>query len=163
MFYSTKEPSSRIELEAVADEEQNNRSLSMKTNKFIPSTIENPDHHHNDNDDDLLERIANNLVESVLSDVFITKNLKDDADDDKNSGVRELSEDENGLRELDEDDMNDTDEFIVFPTQLELLNDDDDETSSIRRCSLNKIYTFSKLHSNSSDTSKQASSNQVCL
>ncbi|CAF5151536.1 unnamed protein product, partial [Rotaria socialis] len=71
----------------------------------------------------LLERIATNLVESILNDAL---NLKkhdredvvlddddDDDDDDVNMGVRELSDDETALRELDENDMSGTDEFIL--------------------------------------------------
>ena len=84
-------------------------------------------------------------------------------EDDKNSGVRELSDDENGLRELDENDMNDTDEFIVFATNAELS--DDDQPSDTPRCSLNRLYTFSRTNNNNTnsiDSSKQTTSNQVC-
>lgn len=66
-----------------------------------------------------------------------------DDPEDRNSGVRELSEDENGLRELNEDDMSDMDEFIVFATQP--------QTSDEPQYHLNRLYTFSK----------QSTSNQV--
>jgi len=56
------------------------------------------------NHNKLLERAANDLVGLVLADILFLKNL-----DDKNSDVRELSENGNGLRELDANDMNDTD------------------------------------------------------
>ena len=81
-----------------------------------------------------LERAANDLVQSILADILLLKSLEDA--EDQNSGVRELSDDETGLRELDENDMNDTDEFIVFATQP--------ETSDNRQYHPNKIYTFSK-------------------
>ncbi|CAF1543090.1 unnamed protein product, partial [Rotaria sordida] len=102
-------------------------------------------------------RVANDLVETVLTDILHLQNL--DHDDDKNSGVRELSEDENGLRELDENDMNDTDEFIVFATKPGISNDDE-QISNIPRYSLNKLYTFSKTHHNSIHNSKQTTLNQ---
>jgi hypothetical protein len=104
----------------------------------------------------LLQCAANDLVESVLSNILLLKNLDDD-NDDKNSGVRELSEDENGLRELDENDMNDTDEFIVFATNAK--TSDDDQTSNIPRYNLNKLYRFSKTNENDLDHFKH----QVCL
>jgi len=90
------------------------------------------------NQNDLLERAANELVQSVLADILLLKSLDDE--DDQNTGVRELSEDETGLRELDENDMNDTDEFIVFATKTE-----DDHHPSYH---LNRLYTFSKNNSN---------------
>ncbi|CAF3665252.1 unnamed protein product [Rotaria socialis] len=152
----TKELSSCIELEVAADEEHGNRSLSMSNNKLIPSITNIPLSIEKNDENDLLERIANDLVESVLSDIFISKIFYDE--DDSNSGVRELSEDESGLRELDEDDMNDTDEFIVFPTQLSL--EDDDPTSNVPKCSLNKLYTFSKTNHIGSDNSKQTTPSQ---
>ncbi|CAF4952220.1 unnamed protein product, partial [Rotaria magnacalcarata] len=152
----TKELSSCVELEVVADEEHGNRSLSMNNNTLIPSIANIPLSIEKNDENDLLERIANDLVESILSDIFISKIFYDE--DDTNSGVRELSEDESGLRELDENDMNDTDEFIVFPTQLSL--EDDDPTSDIPRCSLNKLYTFSKTNHIGSDNSKQTTPSQ---
>ncbi|CAF2665213.1 unnamed protein product [Rotaria sp. Silwood2] len=152
----TKEPSSRIELEVVTDEEHDNRSLSMNNNNPIPSRTNLSLSIEKSDDNELLERVANDLVESVLNNILLLQNLEHD--DDKNSGVRELSEDENGLRELDENDMNDTDEFIVFATKAELS--DDEQASNIPRCSLNKLYTFSKTHHNGIDNSKQKTSNQ---
>ncbi|CAF1498377.1 unnamed protein product, partial [Rotaria sordida] len=70
-------------------------------------------------------RVANDLVEAVLTEILHLQNH--DHDDDKNSAVRELSEDENGIRELDENDMNDTNEFIVFATKPG-ISDDDEQT-----------------------------------
>ena len=81
-----------------------------------------------------LERAANELVQSILADILLLKTLDDS--DDQNSGVRELSDDETGLRELDENDMNDTDEFIVFATP--------NQSSDNCQYHANKIYTFSK-------------------
>jgi len=138
---SIKEPFSKIELEEITDEEDDKQLLS---------SIEQIDHNK------LLQCAANDLVESVLSNVLLLKNLDDD-NDDKNSGVRELSEDENGLRELDENDMNDTDEFIVFATNAKTSNDD--QTSNIPRYNLNKLYTFLKTNENDLDHFKH----QVCL
>ena len=119
MFDRLKEPFSQIELEEI---DQN----------------------------DLLERAANDLVESVLADILLLNNLDDDDatvdEEDQNTGVRELSEDESGLRELDENDMNDTDEFIVIGTQA--------EQSDIPPYNLNRLYTFSKMND---ENSKQVS------
>lgn len=157
MFYSTKEPSTRIELDEVTDEQHDNRSLSMKSNKLIPSITNLPSSIEKSDDNDLLERVANDLVESVLADVLLIAHHDDE--DDKNSGVRELSEDESGLRELDENDMNDTDEFIVFGTKAEIA--DDDQISNIPRNSLNKLYTFSRTNHNGIDHMKSTNSNQV--
>ena len=106
------------------------------------SQIELEEIDHND----LLERVANDLVESVLADILLLENLDDVDEEDQNTGVRELSEDESGLRELDENDMNDTDEFIVIGTQA--------EPSDIPPYNLNRLYTFSKMND---DNSKQVS------
>ncbi|CAF3778646.1 unnamed protein product [Rotaria sordida] len=153
----TKEPFSHIELEDVTDEEHDNRSLSMKNNNLTPTITNLSLSNEKSDDNELLERVANDLVETVLTDILHLQNL--DHDDDKNSGVRELSEDENGLRELDENDMNDTDEFIVFATKPGISNDDE-QISNIPRYSLNKLYTFSKTHHNSIHNSKQTTLNQ---
>ncbi|CAF3650086.1 unnamed protein product [Rotaria sp. Silwood1] len=152
----TKEPSSGIELEVVTNEEHDNRSLPMKNNDLIPPITNLSLSIEKSDDNELFERVANNLVESVLTDVLHLHSLEHD--DDKNSGVRELSEDENGLRELDENDMNDMDEFIVFGTNAEIS--DDEYSSNIPRYSLNKLYTFSRTHHNGIDNSKQTTSNQ---
>ncbi len=133
MFSNVKEYFSRIKLE----EDDDKQSLQIDNNE-------------------VLERAANDLVESVLADILLLKNLHND-DDDQNSGVRELSEDENGLRELDENDMNDTDEFIVFGTKAE--TSDDDQISDIPRYNLNRLYTFSKINEN---PVKSTNSYQVC-
>ena len=114
-LHRIEEACKQIELEEITDEEEEKNNVKQQL-----SIHEN-----------LLERAANDLVESVLADILLLKTLDDDDDDDKNSGVRELSEDESGLRELDENDMNDTDEFIVFPTNSQTYN-------------LNRLYTFSK-------------------
>jgi hypothetical protein len=133
LFSNVKEYFSRIKLE----EDDDKQSLQIDNNE-------------------VLERAANDLVESVLADILLLKNLHND-DDDQNSGVRELSEDENGLRELDENDMNDTDEFIVFGTKAE--TSDDDQISDIPRYNLNRLYTFSKINEN---PVKSTNSYQVC-
>ncbi|CAF1405462.1 unnamed protein product [Adineta steineri] len=153
---------SRIELVDITDKEDDNQLLSMESNKSIPSitnlSLSNEQINHNE----LLERTANDLVESLLTDILLLNNIDDDVDedDDKNSGVRELSDDENGLRELDENDMNDTDEFIVFATNAELSDNDDDQSSNTQRCSLNRLYTFSRTNNNCLDDLKQNDSNQ---
>jgi hypothetical protein len=148
LLYSTTELFSRIELvEVTDDDEDDNQSI-----KRISTIIEQTD------DDELLERTANDLVESVLAEILLLKSLDDD---DKNSGVRELSEDENGLRELDENDMNDTDEFIVFATKAD--TSDDEQSSDIPRCNFNRLYTFSKINDNGIDNLKQPTFNQVYL
>jgi hypothetical protein len=103
---------------------------------FSQIELEKIDHNH------LLERVANDLVESVLADILLLKTLDDDDEDDQNIGVRELSDDEDGLRELDENDMNDTDEFIVIGTQ--------GEPSDIPPYNLNRLYTFSKINDENS-------------
>lgn len=82
---------------------------------------------------DELERTANDLVESILSEILTYKTLEEI--DDQNTGVRELTDDETSLRELDEDDMNNTDEFILFATQ-----------SDEPQINQNKLYTFTKIH-----------------
>jgi hypothetical protein len=146
VFYSTKEPFHHIELEEITDEDDDdNQSLN---NKRISRSIIS---------DELLEHTANELVDSILTDILLLKNLNED---DTNSGVRELSEDENGLRELDENDMSDTDEFIVFAGKEERSNEN--QTTDNPRCSLNRLYTFSRTNDNGIDNSKQTISNQVC-
>jgi hypothetical protein len=100
----------------------------------------------------------------------------DHNDDDINTGVRELSDDENGLRELDENDMSGTDEFIVFATKAEISDDgNDDENNNtnntdqlspttINRGSLNRLYTFSRTNDdNTINNPKKLPSNQVCI
>ena len=57
-----------------------------------------------------------------------TSNDENDNDDD-GDGVRELSDDEDGLREINEDEMNETDEFFLFPQT---------------KANLNRLYTFTK-------------------
>lgn len=127
-----------------------------------------------------LERIANNLVDSILNDVLLSKNFEHD--DETNMGVRELSDDENGLRELDENDMSGTDEFILFATNAEASDDDDDDddntnhekeqinendnqiSPTMNRGSLNRLYTFSRTNDDGTiNNSKKLLSNQVCI
>jgi len=164
----------RIELEEIADEEENDKRSSTN-NIHIPSIVEE----YNDDDDTntSLELVASNLVDSILNDVLLLKNF-DHNDDDTNTGVRELSDDENGLRELDENDMSGTDEFIVFATKAEAPDDDDDDNDHenntntnnqqsptiVNRGSLNRLYTFSRTNDdNTINNSKKLPSNQVCI
>lgn len=58
-----------------------------------------------------------------------TLNDDDNNNDNNDDGVRELSDDEDGLREIDEDEMNETDEFFLFPQT---------------KANLNRLYTFTK-------------------
>jgi hypothetical protein len=85
----------------------------------------------------------------------------DDYEDDTNSGVRELSNDEDGLRELDENDLSDTDEFIVFAPQAEPTSDRP-ESSNVPRSSLNRLYTFAKTTDHHAETGKSLPDAQVC-
>lgn len=105
---------------------------------------------------------------------MLLKNLDPD-DEDTNTGVRELSDDENGLRELDENDMSGTDEFILFATKAETSDDEDNENNPnndntnqispiINRGSLNRLYTFSRTNDDGTiNNSKILPSNQVCI
>jgi hypothetical protein len=163
----------RVELEEIADEEENDKRSSTN-NIHIPSTVEE----YNDDDTNTsLELVASNLVDSILNDVLLLKNFDHNDDDDTNTGVRELSDDENGLRELDENDMSGTDEFIVFATKAEAPDDDDDDNHEnntntnnqqsptiVNRGSLNRLYTFSRTNDdNTINNSKKLPSNQVCI
>jgi hypothetical protein len=141
---SEKIPFGRVELEDVTDEEEAEYDKR-------PSTVNiHPAEEIDDDDDEknaLLERLASSLVASILNDVL---NLKDiDYEAETNAGVRELSDDENGLRELDENDINGTDEFIVFSTNSGTFDDDrldqvDPMSSMASGGSLNRLYTFSR-------------------
>ena len=130
----------------------------------------------------LLERLATDLVESILSEILLSNDLDggdDDNDDNTNAGVRELSDDENGLRELDENDMSGTDEFIVFATKAEGSDNDDadddggndtgvdatndKQISMLPRGSLNRLYTFSRTNDDGSSSSRKTSYDQVCV
>ncbi len=163
-FFSEEISFGRVELEEVSDEEENDKRSSTN-NIHIPSTVEEYDDETNAS----LERLASNLVDSVLNDILLLKNLDDE--DDTNTGVRELSDDENGLRELDENDMSGTDEFILFATKAEVSDDDEEEkhdnpiSSTINRGSLNRLYTFSRTNDDGTinSNSKITSSNQVCM
>ncbi|CAF3897600.1 unnamed protein product [Rotaria sp. Silwood2] len=160
-----------IELEEVTDDEENDKQLSTN-NINNPSTVEIINNKENERNT-LLEHIANNLVDSILTDALLSEKLEhdnddDDDDDDTNTGVRELSDDENGLRELDENDLSGTDEFIVFATQAEASDHDDDNDndnnnqilSAVPRGSLNRLYTFSRTNDDTTINSKTQSSNQ---
>lgn len=127
----------RIELEEVTDEEEGERTKSER----IQTTS--------------IERLADSLVESILSEILFSKTH--DPDEEPNTGVRELSDDENALRELDENDMSGTDEFIVFATnddatELETttsttttsLNNENPLSPPNHRSSSNRLYTFSR-------------------
>ncbi|CAF4680908.1 unnamed protein product [Rotaria socialis] len=176
-------PFGYVELEEVTDDEDNDKRSSINRIQKISSKkmIDTNDNETNR----LLERIATNLVESILNDAL---NLKkhdredvvlddddDDDDDDVNMGVRELSDDETALRELDENDMSGTDEFILFATKPETsdhdVDDDDDDdhennpqtSSSITRGSLNRLYTFSRTNDDTLTHSSKHSSNQDSL
>jgi hypothetical protein len=153
----------RVKLEEVTDEEENDKQSSLN-NIYIPSTVDGQI--DDDEKNALLECLASNLVDTILNDILFLKNL--DQDDDTNTGVRELSDDENALRELDENDMSGTDEFIVFATKANLSDDDNNNNdtqtpSNIPRGSLNRLYTFSRTNDDSTINPCKISSNQVCI
>ncbi|CAF0899789.1 unnamed protein product [Rotaria sordida] len=162
----------RIELEEVTDDEENDKR-SPTNNIHKPLIIEVTDTKETEGNV-LLERIANNLVDSILNDALYSEKLDHDSDDDMNTGVRELSDDENALRELDENDMSGTDEFIVFATNAEASDHDDDDdddnnnnnnnnnqtSSAVPRGSLNRLYIFSRTNDDTTINSKTQSSNQ---
>ncbi len=157
-----------MELEEVTDEEENDKR-STTSNITIPSTVKEND----DKTNTSLERLANHLVDSILTDVLLSNNFKHD---ETNMGVRELSDDENALRELDENDMSGTDEFILFATNAEVSdeenceqestnqNDNNQISPTINRGSTNRLYTFSRTNDDGTiNNSKKLSSNQVCI
>ncbi len=169
ILFSEKISFARVELEEITDEEENDKRSSTN-NMHIPSTVGE----HNDDETNMsLERLAGNLVDTILNDILHLKNL--DHEDDTNMGVRELSDDENGLRELDENDMSGTDEFIVFATKPETSDDDDDDNDdenknnnqispTINRNNFNRLYTFSKTNDDGIiNNSKKLPFNQVCI
>ncbi|UJR31630.1 hypothetical protein I4U23_019112 [Adineta vaga] len=142
----------RVELEDVTDEEENDKRLSTN-NMHIVEEI------NDDEKNTLLERVATDLVDSILHDVLHSKDFEHDVESGY-EGVRELSDDENALRELDENDINGTDEFIVFSAKAETLNDSNDQTNQIStiipRGSLNRLYTFSRTNDDGSISTKQS-------
>jgi hypothetical protein len=97
---------------------------------------------------------------------YDTKTVRIDSclvdDDEINSGVRELSDDENGLRELDANDMNDTDEFIVFASNIDPIEDNQEYTSSTPRANINRLYAFARHTDHGINTTQQRTCNQVC-
>ena len=129
---------------------------------YIPSTAKETD---DDKTHTLLERVASNLTDSIINYAVLFKSL--DHDYDKNTDVRELSDDENALRELDENDISGTDEFIVFATKPETSDDNDNNnnnsqtSSTIPRDSLNRLYTFSRTNDGDRINSRKVPSNQV--
>lgn len=154
----------RIELEEITDEDENDKR-SPTSNIQILSTVEPFD----EKSETSLERFANRFVDSILNDVIHSEKFHPD-DQEKNHGVRELSDDENALRELDENEMSGTDEFILFATNPD--DDDDDENKNLyddypisptmNRGNLNRLYTFTR--SNEDGTTyqtKKSPSNQV--
>ena len=152
----------RVELEEVTDEEENDKQSTIN-NTHIPSTVDGQI--DDDDKNTLLERLASNLVNTILNDVLLLKNL--DQEDDTNMGVRELSDDENALRELDENDMSGTDEFIVFATKENASDDDNNNNdqipSSTPRSNLNRLYTFSRTNDDNTINTRKLSLNQVCI
>jgi hypothetical protein len=153
----------RVELEEVTDEEENDKQSTIN-NMHIPSTVDGQI--DDDDKNTLLERLASNLVDTILNDVLLLKNL--DQEDDTNIGVRELSDDENALRELDENDMSGTDEFIVFATKENASDDNDDNNNNDQipssippRGSLNRLYTFSRTNDDNTINTRKLSFNQV--
>lgn len=144
-FCSAQELPSRLEL---ADQDDDKRPFFMEPPMSRTNLSPSADQI---NDDVLFERAASDLVQTVLAETFLIDDLHaddndDDDDDEKNRGVRELSDDENALRELDENDMNDTDEFIVFATKAD--TPDEEQALTAPRCSLNRLYTFSRTTGN---------------
>ena len=141
LFFSDRRRDNFLRLLASNGATPASRPVSMPANKRIPSS------------DD-----PSSQYDSPRAWKEFTRN---DDDDDTNSGVRELSEDENGLREMDENDMNNTDEFIVFANQTD-FSDDCHTDSSAPRQGLNRLYTFSKVNDQPLDNGKRLVSNQVC-
>ena len=144
----------RVELEEITDDEDPEKCSSIKkiSQSSVVEKIEDKPN------DGLLEQLAKDLVDSILVDVLRTVNGPEDV----NVGVRELSDDENELRELDENDINGTDEFILFPTQT---NEDDDkndrQSPSQVRGSLNRLYTFARISDDSTNSNKNINNQRV--
>ena len=164
MHFSENITFGQIELEEITDEDETDKRSST-SNIQILSTVEQFDETNGKTTS--LERFANHLVDSILTDVLhLEKSHLHE--DEPNLGVRELSDDENALRELDENDMSGTDEFIVFATQPEnemenLHHDDDDQLLSPttnNRGNLNRLYTFSRT-TDDGTTMNKSPSNQV--
>ena len=159
----------KIELEEITDEDNDEeKRLVSKDDNSRSISLSSFDDQTNSNS---LEQLASDLVDSILADVLAMECLQDET----NTGVRELSEDETALRELDENDIHETDEFIVFATQANPIDENDQEqeqdenysktfpsstTTVTIRGSLNRLYTFTR---NTEDNSLQRKtpSNQV--
>lgn len=166
--YSSKKTSfDRIELEEITDDEENDKRPSTN-NAQKTSTKEVIDTNEAETNR-LLENIATNLVDSILNEALNFEKI--DHDDDINTGVRELSDDENALRELDENDMSGTDEFILFAGNAETSDHDADDyhdntnqaSPTITRGSLNRLYTFSRTNDDTTIQATKNSPNQVCI
>lgn len=155
-------PFTRIELEEITDEDENDKRSST-SNIQILSTVEQFDEKSKTS----LERFANRFVDSILNDIIHSENLPHHDDEEKNHGVRELSDDENALRELDENEMSGTDEFILFATNPEddeskNLYDDDPISPTTNRGNLNRLYTFTRSNEDgTTNPSRKIPSNQV--
>ena len=162
-------PFNRVELEEITDDDDDdeaNDKRSTTNNIHIPSIVEQT---NSEETNVLLDRLATDLVDSILVEILLSQNPPDDT----NTGVRELSDDENGLRELDENDMNGTDEFIVFATKGEEFDEEseiadaDDENkesesmSTVARGSLNRLYTFSRTNDDTALNPRKTPSDQV--
>ena len=173
ILFSRDPPTSynKIELEEITDEDndeekrlvskdENSRSISLSSLDDQTNSIS-------------LEQLASDLVDSILTDVLAMECLQDET----NTGVRELSEDETALRELDENDMHETDEFIVFATQANPIDEYDQEqeqdenypknssssaatTTVTVRGSLNRLYTFTR-NTEENSLQRKTPSNQV--
>lgn len=170
----------KIELEEITDEDNdeekrlvfkddNSRSISLSSFDDRTNSIS-------------LEQLASDLVDSILADVLAMEFIQDET----NTGVRELSEDETALRELDENDIHETDEFIVFATQANPIDEDEEEqleqnenyvknsssstttttaasasgSTTAGRGSLNRLYTFTR-NTDENLSQRKTSSNQV--
>jgi hypothetical protein len=157
-----------VELEEITDEDEYHEKRSSINSKSISTMIESK-HDVDDIDNDqarrvLLEQYARDLVNAILVDAVNLSTLSVEM----NMGVRELSDDENGLRELDENEMNETDEFIVFADASNRIESDMtdhvQQPSNVPRGSLNRLYTFSRIADDSTTQhlrSASSSSNQV--
>ena len=146
----------------LVSKDENSRSISLSSLDDQTNSIS-------------LKQLASDLVDSILTDVLAMECLQDET----NTGVRELSEDETALRELDENDIHETDEFIVFATQANPVDEDDQEqeqdenypknspasaatttTTVTVRGSLNRLYTFTR-NTEENSLQRKTPSNQV--
>lgn len=139
-------------------------SIAMQMNKRIPSLEILPLSCGQMEDHDKRRFFPSMSNDSHVSNEPLYEEEEEDQEDDgddTNSGVRELSNDEDGLRELDENDLSDTDEFIVFAPQAESTSDQP-KSSNVPRSSLNRLYTFAKTTDHHAETDKSPPDEQVC-